>query len=112
LIEPERPTVASLLKKQGYHTACISKRQGNWKAIFDCADSGGWPTPRGTHPQPDSPGQRYDRSVDPAEQHNLWNDREDAVTRLCDMLNRFKETGRSAPYPAGLQIQSFSYWWP
>jgi len=41
LIEPERPTVASLLKKQGYHTACISKRQGNWKAIFDCADSGG-----------------------------------------------------------------------
>ncbi len=38
LIEPGRMTVASLLKKQGYRTACI----GKWHLGLDWADTGDW----------------------------------------------------------------------
>ncbi len=94
----DRPVRDALVHHSSF--GVFSVRQGNWKAIFDCADSGGWPTPRGTHPQPGSPGQLYDIGVDPAEQHNLWSDRQDVVSRLSDLLDRYKETGRSAPSPS------------
>jgi len=93
--EAEQPVRDALVHHSSF--GVFSVRQGKWKVVFDCADSGGWPTPRGSHPEPDSPGQLYDMKADPAEQQNLWNDRQDVVDRLRDLLSRYRDTGRSAP---------------
>ncbi|MAE65168.1 MAG: arylsulfatase [Phycisphaeraceae bacterium] len=45
LIEPDRPTLATLLRGQGYRTACI----GKWHLGWD------WPTHDGTHPNDELP---------------------------------------------------------
>ena len=89
--EAEQPVREALVHHSSF--GVFSVRQGNWKAVFDCTDSGGWPTPRGSHPQPDSPGQLYDLSVDPAEQHNLWGERQDIVEQLRHLLNHYKQSG-------------------
>lgn len=75
----------------------FSIRQGRWKLILDCQDSGGWPTPRGSRPIPGTPGQLYDIMADPREQNNLWDARQDIVKRLTKKLNRCRDANRSAP---------------
>lgn len=49
LIEPDRMTVASLLKQRGYRTACL----GKWHLGWD------WPTHHGRHPNEDLPFGRW-----------------------------------------------------
>ena len=49
LLEPDRPTVASMLKAQGYATACI----GKWHLGWD------WPTVDGRHPNETLPFGAY-----------------------------------------------------
>jgi len=74
----------------------FSIRRGRWKLIHECRDSGGWPTPRGSGPVPGSPGQLYDIVSDPGEEKNLWDERGDIVTSLTGLLNRYRESDRSA----------------
>lgn len=75
----------------------FSIRQAQWKLILDCRDSGGWPTPRGTHPKPGTPGQLYDIIADPHETDNLWGKRPEIVEKMQELLEGYKENGRSVP---------------
>lgn len=75
----------------------FSIRQGRWKLVHECRDSGGWPTPRGSKPVPGSPGQLYDIAADPGEENDLWKERADIVTHLSALLERYRKAGRSAP---------------
>lgn len=74
----------------------FSIRQDRWKLILDCADSGGWPTPRGSKPVPGAPGQLYDIAADPEETSNLWDELPDRVEQLTNLLNRYRDAERSA----------------
>jgi arylsulfatase A-like enzyme len=72
-------------------------RQGPWK-MMPRLGSGGFTEPRSPEPGPeDAQGQLYHLGDDPKEQHNLWDERQDVVERLFDILDRYRETGRSAP---------------
>ena len=73
----------------------FSIRHGRWKMVLDCADSGGWPTPRGTPPKPGAPGQLYDVLADPHEDRNMWHERQDIVLKLKDLLSSCQKDGRS-----------------
>lgn len=82
------------------HHSCFgvfSIRKGPWKLIVETLTSGGWPPPYGAGPEPGSPGQLYNIEDDPAEQHNLWNDRPDVVAALTALLDQQKAAGRTAP---------------
>ena len=73
----------------------FSIRKGNWKLVLDCADSGGWPTPRGTHPQPNARGQLYNVFADPNESSNLWDERQDIVQDMKLLLKECQERHQS-----------------
>lgn len=73
----------------------FSMRRGQWKVIFDCPDSGGWPTPRGTPPKPGTRGQLYDLEEDPHEEKNLWDEKPEVVAELKALLTQYQEEGRS-----------------
>ena len=75
----------------------FSIRQDRWKLIIGTETSGGWPPPRGEGPKPGAPGQLYDLAADPAETRNLWRDSPDVVARLTALLERYQQSGRSAP---------------
>ncbi len=72
-------------------------RQGPWKLILDCPDSGGWVRPRGHGPKPGTPGQLYNLAEDPGERHNLYDAHPEIVARLRALLERYRRSGRSAP---------------
>ena len=42
-----------------------------------------------------SPGQLYDIKNDPFEQHNLWDERPKLVAELKDLIETYKEKGRT-----------------
>ncbi len=75
----------------------FSIRHKRWKMVLHCQDSGGWPTPRGSHPRRGMPGQLYDLADDPYEAHNLWSERPDIVGQLEQLLSRYQKSGRSVP---------------
>lgn len=75
----------------------FSVRKAQWKVIFGTKGSGGWPPPRGGPPDPDSPGQLYDLSVDPTEQDDLWAERKDIASELSDLLGEARSRDRTAP---------------
>jgi len=77
----------------------FSIRQGDWKLVLDCSDSGGWPTPRGTPPVPGSKGQLYDLSTDPGECHNLWDEHPEIVGKMSALLTAQRTANRSKPNP-------------
>ena len=74
-------------------------RQGPWKLIHECQDSGGWVPPAGTGPEPGGPGQLYNLADDPAEQTNLFDDHPAIVKRLAALLAHYRQQERSAPSP-------------
>ncbi len=65
----------------------FSIRQGPWKLIVDCENSGGWPPPRGTGPSTGVPGQLYNLEADPGELENLWKSRPQVVAELSKLLD-------------------------
>jgi len=70
-------------------------RQGQWKLILDTKTSGGWVKPGGKKPVPGTPGQLYDLAKDPYERNDLWDQHPDVVQRLSQLLQEYKEQGRS-----------------
>ena len=55
----------------------------------------GGPTDRKS-PVPGGPGQLYNLKDDPAEAHNLYEERPDILSRMASRLMAFKNAGRSA----------------
>jgi len=72
-------------------------RHGPWKLILENQNSGGWVRPRGSGPEPSSPGQLYNLDEDPAEQNNLFDKHPSMVKRLTALLERYKKQGYSRP---------------
>ncbi len=70
-------------------------RQGEWKAIFGLG-SGGFSDPREVDPVPGGQeGQLYNMFDDPQETTNLWEQEPRIVRRLNDLLDTWREQGRS-----------------
>jgi arylsulfatase A-like enzyme len=67
-----------------------SARVENWKLIFESEGSGGWPPPRGSRPEPGSPGQLYDLYADPGETRNLYGERAPLVQELEELLTEIR----------------------
>lgn len=75
----------------------LAIRKGPWKMILT-RGSRGVTEPRIVQPSPDEPeGQLYNMDEDTQEQNNLWFDRQDIVHKLRELLNYYKQKGRSAP---------------
>jgi len=66
-------------------------RVGEWKFI-DGRGSGGWTYP-GSEDEP--AGQLYNMILDPQEKNNLFEKNPDQVQRMKDLLDQYKNTGRS-----------------
>lgn len=87
-------------------------RQGNWKYL-DHKGSGGNSYSKGTmkkydlpEKEPDAPGQLYDLATDSGETTNLYVKNAAKRKELQSLLNKLKESGRSAPKgrtPIGIQ---------
>ena len=70
-------------------------RQGKWKLILGLG-SGGFTKPQKIKPKPDGPkGQLYNLEDDMAESNNLWSKRPEIVSRLTELLNKYKSQGHS-----------------
>ncbi len=86
----------------------LSIRQGNWKYI-DHKGSGGnnyertgeWGMNQYALPDtdPDAPGQLFNLKNDPGETRNLYSKNPQVSARLKALLEKSKESGRSAPLP-------------
>ena len=50
-----------------------------------------------TLPEDHPDGELYDMRADPSEKNNLWNDRQDVVRKLIDLLAKYRKDGRSVP---------------
>jgi arylsulfatase A-like enzyme len=75
------------------HLGVFAVRKGRWKCVFGTEGSGGWPPPRGHQANPGTRGQLYDIVADPAEEHNLWDERPDVVQALGQALNDRRRKG-------------------
>jgi arylsulfatase A len=102
-----------LLEQSFLGARTISIRQGAWKYL-DHAGSGGNDYERspGLKPYliadtaPGAPGQLYDLESDPGETRNLYFQRPDVVAELKPLLERSRQTGRSAPHrPARTEMR-------
>ena len=92
------PDLADPIREDLFHHSCFgvfSLRREEWKVILDTRGSGGWPPPRDDMPVSGSPGQLYDIKNDPFEQHNLWDERPKLVAELKDLIETYKEKGRT-----------------
>ena len=79
-------------------------RQGPWKLIVG-RGSGGFSAPQTLEPGPGEPeGQLYHLADDPGESVNRYGDRPDIVDRLSALLERYRESGRSAPLPPDARV--------
>ena len=75
-------------------------RQGDWKLIVDCENSGdggrGVNGNKGTGPDPSMKGQLYNLAEDPFELFNLIDRNKTREKELRNILEQYKERGRSA----------------
>jgi arylsulfatase A len=70
-------------------------RQGKWKLILGLG-SGGFSKPQRIEPKPGGPkGQLYNLEDDLAESNNLWSKHPEIVSRLTELLNKYKSQGHS-----------------
>ena len=69
----------------------FSIRQGKWKLILG-KGSGGW---SGSGESDDPPGQLYNMEVDSPEKRNFYDEHPKIVKHLTDLLEHYKEAGRS-----------------
>ncbi|MGD2174117.1 MAG: arylsulfatase [Candidatus Brocadiaceae bacterium] len=75
----------------------FSLRRGPWKIIYGLG-SGGFSEPRSREPRPEDPsGQLYHMGEDPGETNNLWKAKPEVVAELTEILNHYREEGRSTP---------------
>ena len=81
----EEPIRNDLIHHSG--AGYFSVRQGPWKCVFDTKGHGWFASP----PIPDSPGQLYNIDDDPAEQHDLWDERRDIVSSLRQLLGHYQQ---------------------
>jgi arylsulfatase A-like enzyme len=65
-------------------------RQGDWKLIVGTKSHGA-----DDAPDPDSSGQLYNLADDPGEQRDLWDERQDVVAHLSQLLESYQRKGRS-----------------
>jgi len=105
----DAPTDRPLRDDLIYHSATgvFAIRKGPWKCILESQGSGGWPPPCGGPPVPGTPGQLYNLDDDPAEQVDLWNERQDIVNQLKQILE--DQTGTqfgSVPHGTYLRASS------
>jgi arylsulfatase A len=90
---------ADTIRPDIIHHSCFgafSIRRGDYKLILDTKGSGGWPPPRDENPVPGSPGQLYNIKDDPYEERDLWEERPAIVAELTDLLETYRQNGRSA----------------
>jgi len=79
-----------------YH-GLFSIRQGPWKLILGLG-SGGFTEPVSIEPAPGEPqGQLYNLDDDPRETTDLYARHPDVVARLEELLEQYRQSGRSAP---------------
>jgi len=72
-------------------------RQGKWKLIPQLG-SAGFSEPRTETPQPGGPtGQLYNLDEDLGETTNLWSEHPKVVKRLTELLERYRDSDRTAP---------------
>ena len=70
-------------------------RAGAWKLV-EGLGSGGFTPPRRVEPTPGGPqGQLYRLADDPAERHDLWQERPEVVARLAALLDHARKAGRT-----------------
>ncbi len=70
-------------------------RQGKWKLILGLG-SGGFTKPQKIKPKPGEPaGQLYNLEADPKEANNIWLQHPEIVSRLTELLNKYKTQGYS-----------------
>ena len=81
----------------------LSIRHGPWKLLAHKGSGGNRYDRPHLKPfqmadtDPESPGQLYNLSTDPDEEHNLYSKCPDVVAKLKRQLERFQSSGRSAP---------------
>ncbi len=77
----------------------FSVRQGKWKLNL-CPGSGGWsdPRPNKANEMNLPPVQLYDIENDAAETKNLYKKHPKVVAQLTELLEFYKQSGRSAPF--------------
>jgi len=88
----------TLIREAIVHHSCFgvfSIRQGPWKLILETKSSGGWVEPRGSGPEPGSPGQLYNLADDIQEENDLWDKHPKIVQDLTKLLEKYKEKGHS-----------------
>ncbi|MCH2161602.1 MAG: sulfatase-like hydrolase/transferase, partial [Phycisphaerales bacterium] len=75
-------------------------REGDWKLI-EGLGSGGFTQPRKVEPEEGGATvQLYNLALDPSESSNVAVEHPEVVARLQNLLDRYRETGRSVPPPA------------
>jgi len=94
-----KPSISNTREDLIHHSerGVFSLRKAQWKLIVGTRTSGGWPPPRGKAAEPGAPGQLYNIENDPAERKNLFDDYPEVVKRLTELLDRYKDEGRSVP---------------
>jgi arylsulfatase A len=70
-------------------------RQGKWKMIYGVGPHGRVKSRVKGLPADAPPGELYDMQIDPQEKNNLWNERQDVVKRLVNLLEKYQKEGRS-----------------
>lgn len=93
--QPPRQVTRKAIVNDSYH-GVFATRQGNWKLVLS-QHGGGVGTQEIPYDPQKPAGQLYDLGRDLAESINEYQQHPDIVKSLTNLLERYKEAGRSAP---------------